>query len=237
MIGARASAPARRARRSPSAFVFAAVLAGIGAAALAILVQSAPRRAGTNMTSDLGYVLHLAPRQTLCEPGEIIPAGTGALRLRGKPQGGRGPALSSTVTGPAGQVTNGSRGGGWQPGLVSIPLRRVVQDTVTATVCLTDIGPVGASFGGSVPDGSFIVDIDGHPLAGRLRIDYMRPGRESWLSLLPELQRRVAIGKGDLVRHWAFYGFLVLMLAAVALAGRALLAGERSTPAEGGPAR
>jgi hypothetical protein len=60
----------------------------------------------------------------------------------------------------------------------------------------------------------------------RLRIDYMRPGRESWLRLLPTIAYRSTLGKSGLIRHWAWIGALLLMLFATALAARTVLAEE-----------
>ena len=103
-----------------------------------------------------------------------------------------------------------------------------IPDTIAAgTVCITNAGPRPVAFGGSVPDGAFVVSIDGHGLGGRLRIEYERPGRESWLALIPTLAHRLSLGRSSLVRHWAALGALVLMLAALGLAGATLLAQER----------
>jgi hypothetical protein len=60
----------------------------------------------------------------------------------------------------------------------------------------------------------------------RLRIDYMRPGRESWLQLLPTIAYRSTLGKSGLIRHWAWIGALLLMGLATALAARTVLAEE-----------
>jgi hypothetical protein len=89
-------------------------------------------------------------------------------------------------------------------------------------------GPGQVSFGGSVPDSVFVIQLAGKPLGGRLRIDYMRPGRESWLSLLPTLSHRFSLAKSDLVRHWAVPAALVLMLLAIGIAITAIAREEPS---------
>jgi len=210
--------------------VLGAGLTAILACALVILLQSSPRLSGTNLTADVGNMIGLAPGQVLCEPGEIVPGDTGAIRLEASPASGRGPALSVTIARPTGTTVVGALAAGWRAGAISIPLRHTVNSTLApATVCLHVLGPGAASFGGSVPDGSFVVQIDGRGLGGRLRIEYMRPGSETWLSLLPELARRASFGKGALIRHWAFFAAIALMLVAVALAARAVLSQE-ATP-------
>jgi hypothetical protein len=208
--------------------VLAVLLAAIAAVALAILLQSAPRRSGTNMTSDLGYAIAIQPGQVLCEPGEIVPADTAALALTARAGGGAGPTLAVDISDAARTVASGSLAAGWRTGAVRIPLRRALARTVAgASVCLRDVGARPVAFGGSLPDGSFTVLIDGRGLGGRLRIDYMRPGKQTWLALAPELARRLARVKPSFARPWSAVAALVLLLVSVALAVRTVLLEER----------
>jgi hypothetical protein len=197
------------------------------AAGVATLLRSAERRSGSNLTSDLGYQIGLAPGQQLCEPGELLPGDTAALRLAASAGGGPGPALAASISGPGGALSSGELRAGWRSGLVSIPVALVPHTVAGATVCLRNLGSRAAAFGGSVPDGSFVVLIDGRGLAGRLRIEYMRPGSETWLALVPTLAHRFSLGKSDLVRHWAAGAVLALMLLALSLAVRTVLSTER----------
>ena len=54
----------------------------------------------------------------------------------------------------------------------------------------------------------------------------MRPGSESWFSLLPTLAHRFSLAKSDVVRHWAWIAVLMLMALAVGLAARTVLREE-----------
>jgi hypothetical protein len=217
---------ARVRRLSPTRTVVVLGLAALVLAAALLLTRSAPRRAGTNFTEDLGYAIHLLPGQQLCEPGELVPGDTAGVMLDASagtvtPS----PPLAVTISG-AGVASSGALRAGWRQGWVRIPVQRIA-NTTGGTVCVRDAGAVPVSFGGSVPDGSFVVSIDGQGLGGRLRIEYERPGSESWLSLLPTLAHRFDLDKSKLVRDWAAVGALLLMLCAIALAVRTVLAQER----------
>jgi len=210
--------------------VIAVGLGAIAIAALVVLLQSAPRRSGTNLTTNTGFVVPLGGGQQLCEPGELIPAGTGALRVAAAVARGSAPALEGTLQNEAGAVIAAGRlHGRWRaPGVIDIPVRPATRETAGGTVCVRNLGAPPVSFGGSTPDGSFVITIAGHPFDGRLRIEYMRPGSETWLALAPTLAHRFSLAKGDLVRHWAIYATLLLIALAIALAARTLIREERA---------
>ena len=222
-------APDRRRRRrgpTPVRIVLAVGLFAIVAVAVIVLSQSGERRSGSNLTGDLGFVLPLAAGQHLCEPGELLPGDTGALRLAASAGAAPGPRLAVSIGGPRGPVSSGGLSAGWRSGPVLIPVTRVAHTTPGATVCVQNLGTSPVVFGGSVPDGSFVVQLDGRGLGGRMRIEYMRPGRETWLQLLPTLANRFSLAKSDLVRHWAAGAALVLVLLALALAALTLIIEE-----------
>jgi hypothetical protein len=221
-------AAARSSRRWPPSVrvvVIVGVLA-IAIAGLAVLLQSAQRRSGTNLTANTGFVIGVAAGQQLCEPAELIPGDTGGLRLSASSDGLPGPRLDATVGAGTKLLATGHLAAGWRTGTVTIPLSRIAATQQNASVCLVNRGTGSVSFGGSVPDANFYVVLGGKPLSGRMRIEYMRPGSESWLALLPTLAHRFSLAKGDLVRHWAAPAVLVLMLLAIGLALRTILREE-----------
>ncbi len=60
-----------------------------------------------------------------------------------------------------------------------------------------------------------------------MRIDYLRPGSESWLDMIGVLSHRFSLGRSSLTRWWASVAVLVLMLLAAAMTARIVLrAGE-----------
>jgi hypothetical protein len=215
-----------RPRRTVTLVVLLAGLAALLAAGTVGLLQRAPRLAGTNLTADAGFAIALAAGQELCEPGELVPGDTGALKLDASTAAAGGPRLSTTVGLPAGGFHVGGLAAGWHSGVVQIPLQHVPATLSGATVCIRNQGPGSVAFGGSVPDSGFVIQLAGKPLGGRLRIEYMRPGSESWLQLLPTLSHRFSLAKSDVVRHWAAAAAIVLMLLALALSIRTLLREE-----------
>jgi hypothetical protein len=198
-------------------------LLALAAAALAILLQSGARRSGTNFALDGGYEIYLPPGHELCQPGELVPDRTAGIRVDAKAPGGRSGALTATVLLGRRTVASGRLASGWPNGLVTVPLSSTLGTIAGASVCLRPEGS-GAAFGGSVPEGSYVVLVDGKTLGGHVRIEYMRPGRESWLSLAPTIAGRIAVGRSQLVRHWAAVGALLLMLLAVGVAAKTVLA-------------
>jgi hypothetical protein len=206
----------------------------IASAAAVILLQRSPRRSGANLTSIRGFVIPVPGGQQLCEPGELVPADTGAIKLTATAGGLRAPALGVDIRGPGGPMATGRLGGGWRAGPISIPVSRVAT-TVGATVCVSNRGSQRVDFGGSTPDSVFVIQIAGRPFDGRLRIEYLRPGRESWLDLVPTLAHRFSLAKSDVLRHWAAIAAVVLVLLAIALALWAVLAEQPSRSEEPSP--
>jgi hypothetical protein len=226
-----AVAAARRPRYglTPVRVVVGVGLLAIAIAAVAILAQRAQRRSGTNLTADTGYVIPLGAGEQLCEPGELLPGDTGALRLSASSGASPGGRLSASLADAQGRtVGSGALAAGWRTGAVTIPISRVAQTLPGALVCLVNEGKQPISLGGSVPDANFYVVLGGKPLSGRMRIEYMRPGRESWFALLGTLAHRFSLAKADLVRHWAAAAAIVLMLIAIVLATRVILREEPS---------
>jgi len=205
-----------------------------------VLVQSAPRRSGSNGIPPATFAAVLAPGEAACQRGELIPGDTAALRATIGTYGLPGPRVQVTVSGSAGPVTRGGLAPGWRQGVVSLPVALVRRTTPDVQVCLRDEGRSRIAIAGSGPYSPGLQLLGAHRvrnLAVGLRFDYVRPGRESWLALLPTLWHRMTLAKGDLVRHWAPWGALVLMVLAGALSVAALdrkgVRGKRSPPATG----
>jgi hypothetical protein len=218
--------------------VLAGGLLAIVAAAGALLLQHAPRRSGTDLTPNPAFVVALHASQRVCQGGEILPADTAALQLTIGTYGRPGPGLAATVAGPRGLLAAGGLGPGWRQGVVRIPVSHVGESSAGATVCLRNLGPGLVALAGDAPDPGLQLQVNGRTVpSAHLRIDYMRPGRESWLELLGTLAHRLSLGKGGLVSGWAAPGALVLMALAVALAVRTLLASAGEDPREPKAAR
>jgi hypothetical protein len=193
----------------------------------AVLLEKAPRRSGSNLTPNGAFVAVLDAGQQTCQEGELLPADTAGMRATIGTYGKPGPPLAVTLTGPHGEVlSSGGLARGWSGGVVQIPIRHVSTVNANARVCLRDGGPGPIALAGALPDPGLHMEVAGATVEGRLRYDYMRPGRESWLALLPTIVHRSTLAKAPALRHWAWAAAIVLMLLAVGLAARTIVREE-----------
>lgn len=209
-----------------SRLVAAVGLAAIVVVFAAMLQQRDERRSGSDRTPNGAFVAALGANREACQEGELLPADTAAVQVTMGTYGRPGPPVGVVFTGPHGVLTTGGLPAGWRQGVVRIPVAHVSTPTERVRVCLRNGGPGGIAIAGTLPDPGLHMIVAGQSIEGRLRFDYMRPGRESWLQLLPTLVYRSTLGKSDLVRHWAWAGALLLMLFAVGLAVRTIVREE-----------
>jgi hypothetical protein len=186
-----------------------------------LLLQRGERRSGSDLTPNGAFVALLGGGQQACQGGELLPADTAALRMTIGTYRKPGPALTVSMTAPNGTVlASGGLPEGWREGVLRIPVSQTSTATEGVRVCLRNDDPRHRgrviALAGDTPDPGYTTEVAGRTLANlRLRVDYMRPDRESWLQLLPTIAHRFSLAKSGLVRHWAWIGVLVLMLAAV----------------------
>jgi hypothetical protein len=205
---------------------------GLGAIVLifaVLLSQHDHRRSGSDRTPNEAFAAVLNGGQATCQEGELLPADTAAVEMTIGTYGKPGPPLRVAFTGPHGEaLTTGSLPAGWRQGIVRIPIPHWSRPTEGVRVCLTDAGSQPITLAGAVPDPGYTMDVAGAKVEGRLRYDYMRPGRESWLELLPTIVHRSTFARSDLVRHWAWAAALLLMIFSVALAVKTIVREESS---------
>jgi hypothetical protein len=194
----------------------------------AVLAQKDQRPSGTDRTHAGAFVATLRAGQSACQQGELLPADTSAVRATIGTFGRPGPALQIAFSGAHREaLAAGSLKAGWRAGLVQIPLPHIATSTDGVQVCLRNIGPGAIGIAGQQVYPGFHMVLAGKEVEGQLRYDYMRPGRESWLTLLPTIVYRSTLAKAAPLRHWAWAAALVLMLFAVALAAWTLVRSER----------
>jgi hypothetical protein len=205
--------------------VLAGGLLAILVAFAVLLTHGEPRRSGTDLTPNANFAAVLHAGQQTCQDQELLPADTAAVRMTMGTFHKPGPRLRIALTGPRGEtLTSGGLAPGWRQGNVEIPVAHVFHATAGAHVCLRDDGPSRVALAGDSGDQDHLMYVAGKQVPNaRLLYEYMRPGSESWLQLLPTASYRFSLGKSGLVRHWAWMGVFLLMLLAVALAMRAIL--------------
>jgi 4-amino-4-deoxy-L-arabinose transferase-like glycosyltransferase len=195
------------------ALVVALGLVAIAVAVALVGLRSERHLQGTNHVRAIAAIAPLAPGQTVCQRGEVVPAGTGGIRLRAT---GDGSPLTVSVGGARGTAR------GWSSGSVDVDLPETTTRRVT-TVCIENRGAGALTIAGGPPapspagaDAAEPASIDGARLGGRARIDYLRPHAESWWALAPTLAERIA-GARDAVPGEAS-GYLAVLLAVAAVA-------------------
>jgi hypothetical protein len=192
-----------------------------------VLLHGGRRRSGSDLTPNGAFVAALGAGEQVCQDGELLPADTSAARLTIGTYGLPGPPVHVTFTGPSGEpLSSGSLAAGWRQGVVDIPIAHVSQPREGVRACVRNSGPQRIAVAGDLPDPGYRMQVAGKSIEGRLRFDYMRPGSETWLALLPAIVYRSTLGKSDLIRHWAWAAALALMLFAVGLAIRTILREE-----------
>jgi hypothetical protein len=207
-------------------------VAAVGVLALLVtfalaLLGSEPRVSGTDYTPPEAFSITLPPGQQVCQAHELLPANTAAVRLTIGTAGAPGPPLTLTATGPSGRpLTRGGLAAGWHEGVVRIPVQHVSSPTNEARVCL-DVPPAprGRTIElGGITQPGYTVEIDGRTFLGpHMRLDYLRPGSESWYELLPTIVHRFSLAKAGFLRDWEWAAALLLVLATAFLAIRTVL--------------
>jgi hypothetical protein len=216
------------------------VAVGLAALLVGIAIDAsgrAERMAGSNLVNqalevrngglvrDLRPVATLPPGGRLCEPW-TVPADTAALRYRVFTSSGAAPALTAEVVAGGRTVSSGTLAAGSRHANVNVPVARIGRTLPVAQACVTNRGPGTVSLGGDNAPASQAPTVGGKPQKGLVRIEFMRPGRESWWGLLPTLSHRVGLARSHWLRGWTLPFAAVLVVLAVGLAVRTLLREE-----------
>jgi hypothetical protein len=209
-------------------------LVAIGCALLAVavaatLTRAVPIRIGTNETLASSALGGTVGRLTVCQDAELIPAGTGALRIWMRTTGRPGPALALTATDGRRTIARGTLAAGWSGRTATIPLRPVVRVQRPARICVTVGATASVTLAGqrsADPNAAPPATASGNQLPGRLRIEYLSAERRGWWSQIGTLARRMGFGRAPGGSAVAFAAAL-LMLAAASVGLRQLVRVER----------
>jgi hypothetical protein len=185
----------------------AVILGGLALAiALAlVLTESKPRQSGSNRVGELTAVDEIRGDGRLCQSNLVVPAQTDGVRILVGTYGLPTPELGVSARAAGRTVTSGTLPAGAREGHVVVPLTPVEDSTGGARVCLRVTGG-----GRTVLYGEDT----------RMRFEWVRPGSQSWLDVLPDVARRFGWGKANIAGSW------LLALAALVL-GLAWLAAAR----------
>jgi hypothetical protein len=192
-------------------------------AALAFVLTSSPLVvAGTNDVPNGGAITFIRKSETQCQTRGTLPQGTEAARV--SLSANTGPKVVLQVFSGSTLVTEGTRAAGWGVDeTVTVPVRRVTRTIVDPRVCV-NVGPMVEPI---QVNGARVRTSTGHT-AALLRIEYLRPGPRSWLSLVSATAGRMGLDRAP-SGAWVAYLAIAVMLALAFLASRLLLQEVRDT--------
>jgi hypothetical protein len=210
----------RCASRVRVAFVIGLALTAL---AVGLVLSGTPTVvAGTNGVQLDARLGRTAQAIGVCQSDESLPRDTSAIRL--SLEAPVGPKVTLEAFSGARLLTSGTRGAGWTGGSVTVPVMPLRSRASQVTLCIAAARPRGylSIFGGHSSPALAARPIEGGELAGRVRSEYLRPGRSSWWSLGVSVARRMGLGRSVSGTGIALL-VLLLMLGLTALVSWLLL--------------
>ena len=186
----------------------------------AALGHTQPRRSGSNGARPSAVIATAGGGRTLCQPGTTLPAGTASLHAQMTAGEAPGPQVLVTVRQGARVLDRVPVAAGWSGTELVAPIARTARDYEGVEVCVSVArggGPV-AAIGDRAPPGTGALTLDGRPVGASMRIDWYRPGAESWWALASTVMARIGRGHGGWGGPWVAWVALMLVLAAAGLA-------------------
>jgi hypothetical protein len=156
-----------------------------------------------------------------CQAREALPRGTSAIRVW--LYAARGPRVSVVVSSHGRTLTSGAQGSGWTGGSVTVPVKPLSRAVSHATVCVSfRLRDETVFVQGNATPAAFAAHDGGQALAGRIWIEYLRPGGSSWASLAGSIARRMGFGRAA-AGTWVAFLALALLATVAALASSLVL--------------
>ena len=118
-------------------------------------------------------------------------------------------------------IASGETASGWTGGVVTVPVEPLAQARADVTVCMSlhTNGDETVFLLGEPTDRAHAARGDRGVLPGRVQIEYLRPGRSSWLSLAPGVARRMGLGHAG-SGTWGALFVIGLMVGVIGLGSR-----------------
>ena len=202
-------------RRLPLWAALAALVVA-GGVLVTVLARSDIRVTGSNNEFGRAPGPRIQGGVEVCQPDESVPAGTQAIRVtaEGPPPVTLGARLRVDGRMIAGRPVT------WDGAtrVLDLPLgTTVARDLAGAQVCFLNGGASEIGFFGFERGPGLSAEIDGQPIAQRLRITYVRARPESYATSTGRILDRVGTARGSLLDGWAGYGAIVAGAALVGL--------------------
>jgi hypothetical protein len=197
-------------------------LAAIAAGLALTLMQAPPSVARANgAAADEGLVARALESATFCQGGELLPAGTTAVRAALSTF--TGPRVEVTISAAGRRVTSGERPSGWTSKVVTVPVKPLAHAVHGANVCFSfQMSDEMLTAYGRLTPPAISGRYESEPLAGRITIEYLRSGSHSWASLAGDIARNLGFGRAT-PGSWVVFALLAMTVAIVALTSRTVL--------------
>lgn len=204
----------------------AAVTLGVGIALLAavgvLTLTRSPSRTVRTVAQGGQLVTQTTSDLGLCQAGEVLPTDVSAIRL--SIWAFFGARIHAAVFSGSRVLTEGTRSPDWTGSTVTIPIKPLRRSVSPVTVCF-HLGPTDQPFyltGVETAPANAAVSNGGEPLAGRVGIEYLAPGRGSWWSRILQVSRHIGLGRA-LTGTWVVLLIFALMAATGVLTVRVVL--------------
>ena len=199
-----------------------ALAGGLALLAIAIgatLAHSPRSLAGTNSVANETSWPITGANAGACQEGEVLPRGTSAIRLL--LGSWVGPKVTVRATAGNQLVTQGTLAPGWT-GNATVPVSTVAQRTSNTKLCFT-LGPrnqsvdmFGVDMFGKSTTTEMATTSEGQPLPGKMKIEYLRAGQQSWLSLASSVAQHMGFGHAA-GGTWIVFFLMALMATAATI--------------------
>jgi len=207
-----------RTGRDPTTTTRLAVALGlvlVVATAAAVVDDERPRLAATNSKVNVsGVALTIGAGEERCQGGEYIPEETTRLRMY---VGGFGPAGGPPLEvwalyADGREATRTRLDAGYRPGPVDVPVPSPADDVAGGVLCIRNQGSEAMGFAGNLTplgaDAQLGPNSPGARPTDEVRVDYYRPGQESWMEIAPEIASRFELFKAGFVGAWTMWAAL-----------------------------
>jgi hypothetical protein len=197
------------------------IVLAVGLVLIAVVIgvtlgRSPSTLAGTNGAQTENVLAIAEGAVGACQAGETLPAGTSAIRL--SLVAIVGARVAVRVLSGSSPLTSGVTGAGWAGSEVTVAVRPLARTVRDVKVCFgfSDLNGEVEVRGEHTHPSVAAVTGSGQHLRGRIRVEYVRAGHASWLSLLSSIARHMSLGRAA-SGIWIVFFALALALSVVAL--------------------
>jgi hypothetical protein len=190
--------------------------------ALGVVLSGSPLTVAAVNTPDFLSFREVTQAVSACQSHELLASGTSAIRLQ--LFASTGPPVTVRVLEHGRVIAHGERKSGWTGGAVTVPVSPLSSARSGVEVCFafTPDGYETIGLRGDPTGGALSAQTQSGSLGGRVRVEDMHPGRSSWLSIAPEVARRMGLGHAA-SGTWGVLLVLLIMAGVSLLSVRAVL--------------